>query len=848
MMIQIQKFLDRKSKLKGLYHSGLECQIMVCQGEGIKKGNGFTDGINFWYNLRILKPNIRIKYDLEKYVESIGLSGWNFNTKQSEWVGFDFDSITGHKAGLTDSELFDIIKRASEVPWIEIRRSTSGKGIHFYIFLDYKEKVDTRKEHSLLAKAILKTLSGLLNFDFKSKVDGSGGILWIWSVKAKPEGFELIKPSTEKFSAIPKDWRTESKEFCGKIQPLTQNLKLHLLNADQQKLLQWFAKQKTMWWWDAELNMLVCHTFDLAKAHKELNCKGIFFTNSEGTDWPNDQNCFAFPIKNGAWIVRRHTPGCKEHPNWQLDKSGWTYCYFNKIPIIQDLVELFNGQENEKKEFIFTDKNNVLSLVKFIAPSAKIEFPSWVNSRKITIRPLKNAKVSIKFERSPDDPLVKGWIANRNNFERVIGIIEEEPEVITPDNLLRHVVTDGKDAGWFLNSKIWIQESLRNVTSALLTLGHDTKSADILIGQCVLNPWTLVNKPFEPEYPGGRQWNKYSPQFLFEAKEGDWSYWKQMLIHIGKNLTPAVEKNSWCQAYELTEGWKYLLYWIASLFQFPLEPLPYLFLYGPQLCGKSSFHEALAILINKGVVRANVALTNPQQFNKELAGAVLAVIEEINLRESKVAYNRIKDWVTSRTISIHEKGKTPFDLSNSCHWIHCSNHADYCPISFGDTRIVILEIEVPQFVKSREQFFMELRSQASAFLFQILNIKIPPPIDRLRIPVIDTDEKEMAQQASSNLVERFILEKCKVLPGHLILFSDFCVLFRNWLDQNHIASFEWSNIKIGRSIPQISTMPVKGKIGGDGQIKLGNISTDPNAKPMLFEYVKAGDRLVQRQL
>ena len=52
-------------------------------------------------------------------------------------------------------------------------------------------------------------------------------------------------------------------------------------------------------------------------------------------------------------------------------------------------------------------------------------------------------------------------------------------------------------------------------------------------------------------------------------------------------------------------GADYLKCWIAALFQEPMEPLPYLFLYSQeQNTGKSILHEALSLLLTRGVVRA----------------------------------------------------------------------------------------------------------------------------------------------------------------------------------------------------------------------------------------------------
>jgi hypothetical protein len=58
--------------------------------------------------------------------------------KRSRWVGFDFDSITGHAAGVgvSDDELKVICDKAKSLPYVEVRKSTGGNGLHLYVLFD----------------------------------------------------------------------------------------------------------------------------------------------------------------------------------------------------------------------------------------------------------------------------------------------------------------------------------------------------------------------------------------------------------------------------------------------------------------------------------------------------------------------------------------------------------------------------------------------------------------------------------------------------------------------------------------------------------------------------------------
>ena len=106
--------------LATLYSIDMECQVNVSQDggdrvEGEYKGrqwHGWTDGITTWKSFRIpwnaksepTYTDSQIKWDLAEHGEGIGMTGWNWKEKKSLWVAFDFDAITGHSQGISDSD------------------------------------------------------------------------------------------------------------------------------------------------------------------------------------------------------------------------------------------------------------------------------------------------------------------------------------------------------------------------------------------------------------------------------------------------------------------------------------------------------------------------------------------------------------------------------------------------------------------------------------------------------------------------------------------------------------------------------------------------------------------------
>jgi len=271
------------------------------------------------------------------------------------------------------------------------------------------------------------------------------------------------------------------------------------------------------------------------------------------------------------------------------------------------------------------------------------------------------------------------------------------------------------------------------------------------------------------------------------------------------------------------------------MFQEPTQPLPYLFLYSSeQNTGKSILHEALRLLFTRGYSLANAAIENQAGYNAELAGAVLCVIEEVDLKKNKTAYNRIKDWVTSRELLIHAKYQTPFHTPNTSHWVHCANNHQYCPVFTGDTRITMMYVKPldPLELIPKRKMIENLEKEAPHFLAEILNLELPESNDRLNIPALESSDKSAVERLNQSDLESFIQEKCQHAPGYLIKFSDFYERFLHYLDPSEVSN--WSKIKVGREIPP---QYPKARHTKDSQRYIGNLAwgednVDEERKPL----------------
>ena len=114
-----------------------------------------------------------MRFPLEGYAADIGMSGWEWERRVSLRVGFDLDSILGHADGLPPEQLDEVVAALRPLPYIELRRSTRGKGFHVYVPLAEIPTVN-HVEHAILAKAVLAKISTDTGRDFSADVDAYG--------------------------------------------------------------------------------------------------------------------------------------------------------------------------------------------------------------------------------------------------------------------------------------------------------------------------------------------------------------------------------------------------------------------------------------------------------------------------------------------------------------------------------------------------------------------------------------------------------------------------------------------------------------------------------------------------
>ena len=346
------------------WNRSMETQVNVSAGNGERvdgKPSTWTDGVNEWWHIRVPKDangephfnDYQIPWPLDHHAEAIGWTGWDWVSRTSRALGFDFDIITGHApgVGITGEQLEAVKVAAQAVPWVEVRKSTGGGGLHLYVHFD-GEGIPTANhtEHAALGRTVLSLLSSEAGFDFASQVDCCGGNMWIWHRKmtAANGGLSLIKAAERELTAgdLPSNWRDHVDVVTRKrtkirirgvedeasVEALATSRKIVPLDAQHKKIITALASVGSAIWVPDHW-LLQTHTIALAKLMEpelkaELGLKGFFSTGSRGS---TDVNCFAFPLPDGAWKVYRFGNAVRETDTWErTDAHSW--CYFNRQP------------------------------------------------------------------------------------------------------------------------------------------------------------------------------------------------------------------------------------------------------------------------------------------------------------------------------------------------------------------------------------------------------------------------------------------------------------------------------------------------------------------------------------
>jgi len=854
----------------------LETQILCFNhGRPIEDSKMFEDkgevfGPARWpYNAKT-EPNYSnppIQYIIGDRMQCIGSTWWNWKERHSEGLGFDFDTIAGHAdgIGISDKEMAKLDK--IDVPWLEVIRSTRGGGRHLYIWFQEPYPVTmNHDEHAALARSFIPLIAKHTGFDCEANVDVCGGNMWFHHVEATKEnrGYSQVKPATQILTDahVPPNWRDHLEVVSGgrtkvrvqgwtsdgtetegdELDEMTQAHSKIELDEIHLRILEELEETGHTALWVPDHHLWQGHTGGLKEVYdkwaaNDTPMKGLFDTNSHEQD-RGKPNCFMRPKANGGWDVYRFGEAV-ECELW--GKQGkWTHTTYNFPATLRQIAMACGGFEgpDPKQGFIFSTAAEMEAALVMLG--SKITLPVAAvkdTSRTMALRARESDGkiVLVISKKGKDEPgdwprfakTTKGW-------ERVIDDAidtsdkeQEDAELWTElDDKFRALKIGDKFDDWVLrdHSEKWTIHPRENVKAYLMSQG--IAKVDPVIGAAVFKAWQLTNDPFAPEYPGGRKWNrnaaqlKYAPREMGEDEAPHHPNWDRVMNHCGTDLDEYILDLPWTASWGIRRGGDYLTAWIACMLRQPQCKLPYLFMYGPQNSGKSIFHEAISELMTKGVVKADRALTSKQGYNGELMDAVLAVVDEVNISKSggMEAYDKLKEWTTGMTVSIHAKYKQVQEVASTLHFVQMANNRSSLPVFPGDTRVTAFNVPSLEEDIPKDVLLASLRKEAPDFMRTLVDQTMPEALGRMRLPVIETRGKQEAVIGNMNPLELFIQERCHMINGGTVLLKDFRDRF--WKDLDQFQKDEWSSRAIKDRLSE--TFPIA--LDSRKNVRIGNLS------------------------
>jgi len=890
-------------RLWGEDPSKFETQIL-CNSDGtpVPDSKRFEEGGEEWGPMRWPYDSFKetayykdspIKFVPATRVKAIGTTWWNWKDKQTIRLGFDIDSIIGHAPGVgVEQQIIEEISKA-DVPYLDIIRSTRGLGRHLYI--NFKEPYPiamTHHEHAAIARSLLPRLSKDCGIDMEANKDVCGGIMWIHHVNANKDnrGYKSIKKATDALSAddVPVNWRDHLSVVGGSRNKvlvrgwtpdgLTAGDELDQMSQERAPISIEPAHEVIMdkiedtgftAVWVNDHNLYQTHTIALKMVFDEMKekgtpLKGLFDTSAPGDD-PGKPNCWMHPRLNGGWDVYRFGEGTGECPLWETN-SQYTHTTFNVDFKWEKIMKITGGAEdpNPKKGFAFNTVTNIQSALDMMGST--LVLPQRANDGRIFYirrREDKRLVLGISKERSDRPVDFNGFVKTPQGWESLLDAGEltvshdEDTSNVALDDFLRALTRRNYDdsstcggvfAGWVLKDQSgrWVGSPRDNIRPGLKALG--CPDVDTTIGNAVLNSWELINEPFQPEFPGGRKWNRDAPQFKYEPaqlaidEKPHHPWWDKYYNHLGSDLDRYVTEAWWKDEYGIENGGDYLKAWVACMLRYPFDKLPYLFMYGTQETGKSMFHETISLLITKGVVSADRALTSESGYNGELLNAVLAYVDEVDVAEAgRGVYNMLKAWTTGLTIPIHAKYMQVFEAPNTLHFVQMANHLASLPVFQGDKRITAFEVPPIMAPIPKDEFMEHLIEEAPHFMRTLIDWDLPEAASRHRLPVIETDSKDAAIASSESVLDSFISDRCFLTDGERMSLVDFRDAFLACLEDHEKS--KWTSQTLKRELIKLG-LPVGLAEGKANWI--GNLTLDSSAKAST-RYTIRDKRLVIQQ-
>ena len=642
--------------------------------------DGLPD-IESTYKIRLpLNPSFPDKplgYDLSKYTERLGVSGWDYVNQLSIFGGCDYDAKgEAHAVGLTEDKLREIWDAAVSSGYFTIVLSRNNEfantdtpwkdGFHLYLKFRIPFPAAERHDHKNNVLAAFRTVGQEVGFDFLEHADHKGDILFVYHWRKKPGTLEPVQFAEKDVDV------DESLVEKRKAPKENASDEFDLSPAQQQFLDYCVANQAT--YTDGRLQV---HTLVVANY---LNENGLpegfetFATGKEGTA-PNAYGYFepdGIRFKLYRWGDNRGNPSMEE--SWpDPDEGQMPHETIQLVHTFDSAFQHVGGTRSDNGAYTLSYEKAKLAF-----QLLGITLPELPDDRNVSVALTKGSLV-VETRRNKDESF-EGWAykdgkINGRTWQYVCPYKEQNSSTFNLDECARFLVTpEGVQIGWSTKHEegVWGSIAKGNLEDKLVSnFGINGSELSKFMGDLAAKPWFVVTEPFHDEYLPNRRWNRNAPQLAFKPTSEDrplvHPHWDRVLNHLGKGLDDAVSQDDWCQRHEVRSGAEYLFLFIASLFRNPKQSLPYLHLFSePKLgrrnqnAGKSSLAMAIELLMTKGSVDVYGALT--EKFNGQLEGAILGRIEEHNLERraylkvsERYKQGRLARWCILDFFGVHER-------------------------------------------------------------------------------------------------------------------------------------------------------------------------------------------------
>jgi hypothetical protein len=208
---------------------------------------------------------------------------------------------------------------------------------------------------------------------------------------------------------------------------------------------------------------------------------------------------------------------------------------------------------------------------------------------------------------------------------------------------------------------------------------------------------------------------------------------------------------------------KYVLHWIANLFQNPAnKAFTSIVMWSrTQGTGKNLVWECVGNLFNERHFTLVSQEVFDDAFTEWKANRVFVICDEVSSTEKRQTADRIKGWITSSSNAINTKNEPKFTQPNLIKYVFLSNHPDAVFLDDSDRRFFVVEVAQGRLPDDEAKEFTSWRDKGGqeALLHFLLNLdisefnaKAPAPMSSAKQEMIDDNKSDLERWLDQTLV------------------------------------------------------------------------------------------------